>query len=270
MAASEPLWKAVVHCPASSAVVAVCVGVWLVLMQRGLGYEAVGVSYTALVRGKQLWRVFTASLSHIDLLHLVFNLTSLWSLRFLEVKYGALWYLRVSYLLLVLSIAFTMLQYHLLITWLGIDTYADTLAVGYSCVVFGLMTVAYQLSGATSLSVFGLFSLPLSLAPFGSLLLTQLLVPRASFSGHLSGILVGYLYSWGLFSWVDGPVFFTALFWTVVALLWSLKTTSDFPLPWIQCIADPAGLRDVRVVNGVLGGPRHVVAADAIEQDEHR
>lgn len=38
--------------------------------------------------------------------------------------------------------------------------------------------------------------LPMVYAPFSSLALTQLLVRRASFLGHLAGILAGFTYSW--------------------------------------------------------------------------
>ena len=48
------------------------------------------------------------------------------------------------------------------------------------------------------LPVFGLAGVPLYLAPFASLIVTSLLIPKASFLGHLSGILAGYLLSFRL------------------------------------------------------------------------
>ena len=41
------------------------------------------------------------------------------------------------------------------------------------------------------------------LAPFGSLLFTSLVVPQASFIGHLAGIATGYLVAWDAFAWPD-------------------------------------------------------------------
>ena len=41
---------------------------------------------------------------------------------------------------------------------------------------------------------FGFFSVPRRLAPWAELLIIQLLVPHASFLGHLSGIVAGFIY----------------------------------------------------------------------------
>ena len=41
-------------------------------------------------------------------------------------------------------------------------------------------------------SIFGVLELPMSLAPFGALVITSIIVPRVSFIGHLSGIIMGY------------------------------------------------------------------------------
>ncbi len=50
-------------------------------------------------------------------------------------------------------------------------------------------------SGVASFSVFGMADIPMHLTPFASLILTSIIIPRASFIGHLSGILVGYMVS---------------------------------------------------------------------------
>ena len=48
-------------------------------------------------------------------------------------------------------------------------------------------------TGVASFSVFGFGNIPMYLTPFASLILTSIIIPRASFMGHLSGILVGFL-----------------------------------------------------------------------------
>ena len=48
-------------------------------------------------------------------------------------------------------------------------------------------------SGVAGFSIGGLTQVPMWLAPFAALALTSVIVPRASFVGHLSGILVGYM-----------------------------------------------------------------------------
>ena len=39
----------------------------------------------------------------------------------------------------------------------------------------------------------------MSLAPFGALVITSIIVPQASFIGHLSGILMGYLMAYVMY-----------------------------------------------------------------------
>ncbi len=88
----------------------------------------------------------------------------------------------------------TVLLYYVAINWLKQEHMTRLYCVGYSGVLFGWMA---ELSirnpgGIASLSLFGLINVPLYLAPFGSLILTSLLIPQASFVGHLAGILAGY------------------------------------------------------------------------------
>ena len=47
--------------------------------------------------------------------------------------------------------------------------------------------------GVANFSVFGFGNIPMYLTPFASLILTSIIIPKASFVGHLSGILVGVL-----------------------------------------------------------------------------
>ena len=54
------------------------------------------------------------------------------------------------------------------------------------------MTVG-AMSGPSTFSLFGMGKLPAALTPFLSLVITSLLIPRASFIGHLSGIVAGFL-----------------------------------------------------------------------------
>lgn len=55
------------------------------------------------------------------------------------------------------------------------------------------------------------YRLPVSGAPFLSLLLIQILIPNVSFIGHLSGIVLGYLSGWGWFDFITLPLTFSFL-----------------------------------------------------------
>ena len=68
--------------------------------------------------------------------------------------------------------------------------------------------------GHSSYSILGL-SVSAHCIPFGSLVLTSVLIPRASFLGHLAGIIVGYAAAFGAFAWMTP-------FWTVSLGLWAV------------------------------------------------
>lgn len=53
---------------------------WAWLNHRHLGYQDVGLSHDLVVHNQQFWRIVTSQLSHVDFIHLLFNMTSLWSL----------------------------------------------------------------------------------------------------------------------------------------------------------------------------------------------
>lgn len=65
----------------------------------------VGLSYSAVVEHREYWRGGAAQLAHVDLIHLAFNLSALWSIGIVERTHdlGVLYYLRTTALLLLLS-----------------------------------------------------------------------------------------------------------------------------------------------------------------------
>lgn len=67
-------------------------------------------------------------------------------------------------------------------------------AVGFSGVIFALKVLHSHYFPVADSYIFGLFPIPSQYACWAELGLIQLLVPNASFIGHLSGILVGLLY----------------------------------------------------------------------------
>ena len=128
-----------------------------------------------------------------------------------------------------------------------------TTAVGFSCVVFGWMTVLANRGADSALSLLGLFHLPVSAAPFGSLVFTSLLVPQASFVGHLAGIVVGELVSLGALDWLTGFWFWALCGWVVVVHVASLQGGRGLPS---FVLAREPERPEVRIVSGVLSRPR--------------
>lgn len=261
----RPLLLDVWERPATSAVVVVCTSVWYYLQSKGLGYDEVGMSYAKVVGQRQYWRCVTASFSHVSLLHLLFNMSSLWSLGAVEQMgargiagpWGTGWYIRYTLVMLVGTMALVMGTYHALLRWARQERYEHVTAVGYSCVVFGWMTVLSVRQPTHSLSLLGVVNLPINLAPFGSLIFTSIIVPQASFVGHLAGIVMGYLVGWDLFVWVDWYWFAVILFWVGVVFLGSLKATTNLSLPFIQVHWNPLSGSSAAAGSGGMTGTGH-------------
>lgn len=150
----------------------------------------------------------TATFSHVSVLHLLFNMTSMWQYRFIEhsVRHGVrcagvtspqlgfIGYMRLSVVFMVVSVAAIIGVYYMLHKRTQEERYLHTVGLGYSwcslerplvcadprSVVFGWMSwvALQQPSGSINLLV---VSLPFSVAPFSALLVTQLMIPQASF-----------------------------------------------------------------------------------------
>lgn len=206
-------------------------------MHKRLGYEDLGMSYESIVVHGEYWRLIVSQLSHIEVLHLVFNMTALWSMGFVERQagMGVLYYMRVTLILLLFSGVVCLGFYYFIIRVLKREQYTRVTAVGYSCVVFGWMAnlaVAQGVSG--KYSFLGMGSIPMWVAPFGSLVLTSIIVPRASFIGHLSGMIVGYVVGLGFFDGLN--TFWTASLgvWTALGVVVSLVKTRKITLPFVR------------------------------------
>ena len=74
-------------------------------------------------------------------------------------------------------------------------------AVGFSGVLFAMAVDEASLSPFPTRSVFGLFSVPTRVYPWVLMLVLQFIMPGASLVGHLAGIIVGFVHTWGWLSW---------------------------------------------------------------------
>ncbi|MCO5591591.1 hypothetical protein L7F22_045579 [Adiantum nelumboides] len=242
----KPLFYEILEKPVSSSIITLCSAIWLYIQKKCVGYGDVGMSYDSVVTERQHWRVITSAFSHISILHLVFNTNALWSLGVVEqlkhVGLGVEFYLQYTLVLIILSAFLVLGLYHLLIHRFKLEYYKRVTAVGYSCVVFGWMTILSVKQPSSKLNLFGLLSLPISFAPFESLVFTSIIVPQASFLGHLAGIIVGYSIAWGLVQGMTNYWAIVFLGWIFVACIYSLKRTSSFPMQFLEIepVADPA------------------------------
>ncbi|KAE8685393.1 receptor-like protein 12-like [Hibiscus syriacus] len=240
----NPLFYEILEKPATSCIIGICSGIWYYIQKKNIGYQHVGLSYETALEG-QYWRVITSAFSHISV-HLVFNMSALWSLGVVEqlghLGLGVAYYLHYTLVLVVVSGLLVLGMYHLLIQRFKIEYFRRVTVVGYSCVVFGWMTVLSVKQPSSKLDLFGFLSLPISFAPFESLIFTWIIVPQASFVGHLSGIIVGYAIAWGLIHGMTSYWAASMVGWIAVVSAFSLKHSGayDFDFLEIESITDPS------------------------------
>ncbi|KAA6418218.1 MAG: rhomboid 2-like protein [Trebouxia sp. A1-2] len=207
-----PLHLQILERPVTSILITLCTSVWAWLNHRHLGYQDVGLSHDLVIHNRQFWRIVTSQLSHVDYIHLLFNMTSLWSLGgFEQGGQNSIVVLQQSPWLLVGSGLICLAIYHAAVYFFHKEHYRHVTAVGYSAVIFGWMALL-SARGISNFSIFGMVQLPMSLAPFGALVITSVIIPQASFIGHLSGILMGYLMAYVLYG-------LTVNLWCSLALL---------------------------------------------------
>ncbi|KAL6047790.1 SET domain-containing protein [Balamuthia mandrillaris] len=192
----------------------------------------------------QLYRLLTANFLHLSFLHIVLNLLAFQALAPpIENKVGSITF----FYDIVCCFAFLSQLLHLVIaTMLHYSGSADmfgfvpyrTCSAGLSAVLFALLVLRQNSSLASnSTKLFGMIEVPSKLYPWILLVVMQLLFPRASLLGHLSGIIVGYLYIWG---WLDIMRPSAATFSSLETSL-SVSTTSPPPSSssWLSIVACP-------------------------------
>lgn len=142
--------------------------------------------------GREWGRFFWAPWLHADEMHLFYNMSSLlWKGSQLEPRLGSLGFLRLVAELALTSSALYVTGALLLARHAPLlgRPLMRTCAVGFSGVLFGLKVVLNHNSPGWT-EVLGM-RLPTKYVCWAELLYLQLLVPNASFMGHLCGILAG-------------------------------------------------------------------------------
>ncbi|XP_071798252.1 rhomboid-related protein 4-like [Asterias amurensis] len=145
-------------------------------------------------------RLALAAWFHLDDWHLYYNMVSfLWKGISLERRFGTLYF---AYLIAVFSLLTNATMVGLnfaLAEAMEDESYVVSCAAGFSGVIFALKVLTTHYTPAGTQYVMGMFPVPSRYACWAELVLIQLLVPRASFTGHLAGILVGLAF-------VKGPL----------------------------------------------------------------
>lgn len=161
------------------------------LEQLDVLYDMGALVPIVVVADGQWWRLVSSTFLHFSVMHITFNMLALWYLgRLVEAKLGA-----VRYLILYLLAGILSMSMYLVLLWLHLVE-PFTLVAGASGSIMGLVgaeaaillrlwrsdgsTVARQRFIATALIIVMQASL-------------DLLMPEFSFTGHLSGAVIGFV-----------------------------------------------------------------------------
>eukprot|EP01038_Epipyxis_sp_PR26KG_P008647 gene8647-11688_t len=178
------------------------------LWSQRIDVSVVSYSYDSVMNKKEYWRMISSSFSHFEIFHLIFNTMSLYQLGMLENMLGSMLYLYLSFDIMFITMLILTLLYHVFIHYYNQPDYINQQGVGYSCVLFAWIVVI-SVKMKTYCPIFFLPSLcfptfflpfiniPMNIGPFIILIVTKVIIPRSSFIGHLSGIIIGYPLAWG-------------------------------------------------------------------------
>lgn len=298
------LGAALAGSPVNTAIIAGCsVAYFLHWNARGTP-EHIAISYETVVTERQWYRLITSAFMHLSWMHLFFNMSSLYSVGLAERLFGSVFYTQTTLLLLALTPAVMLGLIHA-VNALGrwearregggqdgalpppgggdageatpLRAWGASLrrrsAAGYSGVLFGWMVVLSSIVPGAAISLPGL-AIPAALAPWVMLLVTQCLIPNASFLGHLSGLLAGYTVSWGWWAWVTPYWLWSSTCVAALLLLASVGNNSALavaPSAWPStplCARPPPGVGACgavgRFASGLAARAAYVAAGGCI------
>lgn len=170
--------------------------------------SSVAKIYNKIVVEYELWRSFSGATAHFEPLHLGFNMMSLYSLGMeLEENFGSVNFFLYNVSLIVLTTAVMMGLTWLRIRNTGNTALSGTSTVGFSGILFAWMVVASLERSNTCpvpflpdmcFDTYNVLGLKFNAGPLVQLVIAQFIMPRASFVGHLAGIVCGFLVHWSL------------------------------------------------------------------------
>jgi len=157
------------------------------------------ISVLTVLRQGDYKRILISTLEHADEWHLYYNMVSfLWKGMRLEQRFGSR---KFAVLLAVFSVSCSLVYLALAKSAAELfqdDSYARQCAIGFSGVIFALKVLTHQYeSGPDQWTYMRGLAVPARWAVWAELVIIHLLVPGASFIGHLAGILVGLAYTLG-------------------------------------------------------------------------
>lgn len=178
---------------ATAGVVGLCCGVHLLvfLFDPPLGDLTLVAAHVLVAH--EWWRVWTAAFLHGGVMHLAMNMLSTVTIAgSLERQVGSLPLLfTVLWQTIASGAAHVIASWCLSVLVLGDLSYLTQPSVGFSGVLFALVVLEIRQSNQATRTLFGAVLVPARAYPWLLLVALQVMIPRVSFLGHLSGIAVG-------------------------------------------------------------------------------
>lgn len=181
--------------PATLSLVLLQTVLYLNIFRKPWDVLGVCISAQTIVHNREYRRLMLSALEHGDDMHLYYNMVSLiFKGRILERMFGAVNYLvLVMFLIVSTSATYVLLAYVMYLVNRDV-TELYQCAIGFSAVLFAMKTIMTRSSPNEPQQLLNI-SVPAVYAPWIELVIIHLMVPNASFKGHLSGILVGLIYT---------------------------------------------------------------------------
>jgi membrane associated rhomboid family serine protease len=202
----EAFHSFVAHRPASALLMAMMLFLAYRYSNHQEPTENVAFSYDSIVERWEFWRAFTGSTAHFKPAHLAANMYSLYALGSeLEESYGSIPFLLYNVALIPLTAILTLI----FIKTMGGERRRHKMIVGYSGVLFSWSTVAasrlpiswpFRFGKITKdlfVKTINIGPLKFNASPLIRMGIVHLLVPSASWEGHLAGIVCGLAMQWG-------------------------------------------------------------------------
>jgi membrane associated rhomboid family serine protease len=205
--------------PVTMAVLLLILAYGYYLWNYRVDVDAVSCSYRRIVVEHQYYRIFTSSFAHVDLMHIGFNLMTLYQFGTVEAFVeGSFRYAYSSLNLVVWTILLLVAMQYAHAKYVNDDSILTHSGIGYSCVLFAWMVVASVKMDQfcpvfflptwcfTTIFIANSPYFPVNFGPLVLLVATKFVMPRSSFVGHLSGLLLGFPLAWGYFDEFTTPV----------------------------------------------------------------
>mmetsp|Transcript_12942 Transcript_12942/g.19506 ORF Transcript_12942/g.19506 Transcript_12942/m.19506 type:complete len:263 (+) Transcript_12942:50-838(+) len=228
----EFLTNFIVNSWLSCLIILCCITIFACIHIFKIPVELLTFNYDKIKEDGEYWRIVSSTFSHTSILHIAFNMFSVFSYAFLEKQIGWWHYAVVTFQLMILSNAMQFYIYHIAVSYFNLEFVHQIHALGYSGVIFGLVSYASLLKPSAKVLFFNLIPIPLWLTPYASLLIVQFIYPRASFIGHLAGIFASYPIATGV---ID--IIFTTYWMASCMILFTLLITINiiYHFPTAYC-----------------------------------